>query len=104
MCRRVVGDEQEPVPREDRLERVGKRTEGGIENAIGRMRRHLPRKTALATLSPHLLDACVQRDNNTPRKCLGFLTPHEALAYASSSVALQTGMPLPACAGMTRTR
>jgi len=63
---------------------------GGIENAIGRMRRHLPRKTDLATLAPELLDACVQRYNNTPRKCLRYLTPNEALAYASSSVALQT--------------
>jgi IS30 family transposase len=63
---------------------------GGIENAIGRMRRHLPRKTDLATLPPELLQACVQRYNNTPRKCLHYLTPNEALAYASSSVALQT--------------
>jgi IS30 family transposase len=63
---------------------------GGIENAIGRMRRHLPRKTDLATLHPRHLQACVQRYNNTPRKCLHFLTPHETLAYASSSVALQT--------------
>ncbi|MGH9359819.1 MAG: IS30 family transposase, partial [Terriglobia bacterium] len=63
---------------------------GGIENAIGRMRRHLPRKTDLATLLPEQLDACLQRYNNTPRKCLRFLTPNEAFAYASSSVALQT--------------
>jgi transposase, IS30 family len=63
---------------------------GGIENAIGRMRRHLPRKTDLATLHPDQLQACVQRYNDTPRKCLRFLTPHEALAYASSRVALQT--------------
>jgi transposase, IS30 family len=63
---------------------------GGIENAIGRMRRHLPRKTDLAILSPDQLDACVLRYNNTPRKCLHFLTPNEALAYACSSVALQT--------------
>ena len=63
---------------------------GGIENAIGRMRRHLPRKTDLVTLPPEQLDASVQRYNNTPRKCLRFLTPNEALAYALSSVALQT--------------
>jgi IS30 family transposase len=63
---------------------------GGIENAIGRMRRHLPRKTDLATLRPEDLQACVQRYNDTPRKCLRFLTPNEALAYACSSVALQT--------------
>jgi len=63
---------------------------GGIENAIGRMRRHLPRKTDLATLSPAQLQACVQRYNDTPRKCLRFLTPNEALAYACTTVALQT--------------
>jgi len=63
---------------------------GGIENAIGRLRRHLPRKTDLVTLPPELLEACLQRYNNTPRKCISFLTPNEALAYASSSVALQT--------------
>lgn len=63
---------------------------GGIENAIGRMRRHLPRKTDLASLPADDLQACVQRYNNTPRKCLRFLTPQEALAYASSRVALQT--------------
>jgi IS30 family transposase len=63
---------------------------GGIENAIGRMRRHLPRKTDLATLRPDELDACVQRYNDTPRKCLRFLTPNEALAYAGTGVALQT--------------
>ena len=63
---------------------------GGIENAIGRMRRHLPRKTDLATLCPDDLQACVQRYNDTPRKCLRFLTPNEAFAYACSSVALQT--------------
>jgi IS30 family transposase len=63
---------------------------GGIENAIGRMRRHLPRKTDLATLSPAQIQACVQRYNDTPRKCLRFLTPNEALAYACTTVALQT--------------
>jgi len=63
---------------------------GGIENAIGRMRRHLPRKTDLASLPAADLQASVQRYNHTPRKCLRFLTPQEAFAYASSSVALQT--------------
>ena len=50
---------------------------GGVENAIGRMRRPLPRKTDLATLDPDLLNACVAAYNNTPRKCLGFKTPAE---------------------------
>lgn len=60
------------------------------EPGAGRLRRHLPRKTDLVTLPPELLETCPQRYNNTPRKCLSFLTPNEALAYASSSVALRT--------------
>lgn len=50
---------------------------GGIENAIGRMRRTLPRKTDLATLSPSELDRLIAAYNHTPRKCLGFQTPAE---------------------------
>ncbi len=51
---------------------------GGIENAIGRLRRPLPRKTNLATLDPETLDACATAYNLTPRKCLAFQTPAEA--------------------------
>ncbi len=50
---------------------------GGIENAIGRMRRVLPRKTDLATITPSHLDKLIARYNHTPRKCLGFRTPAE---------------------------
>jgi len=48
---------------------------GGIENAIGRMRRRLPRKTDLARLRPSQLDQLVAAYNHTPRKCLNFKTP-----------------------------
>jgi IS30 family transposase len=51
---------------------------GGIENAIGRLRRYLPRKTNLNTISPDQLAAIASRYNNTPRKCLDFQTPAEA--------------------------
>ena len=50
---------------------------GGIENAIGRLRRTLPRKTDLATLAPARFTQLVQTYNNTPRKCLGYQTPAE---------------------------
>lgn len=50
---------------------------GGVENAIGRMRRPLPRKTDLRTLTQEQLDAHAAAYNNTPRKCLGFRTPAE---------------------------
>lgn len=48
---------------------------GGIENAIGRMRRGLPRKTDLATLSDDRLLSLVRSYNHTPRKCLNYKSP-----------------------------
>jgi IS30 family transposase len=51
---------------------------GGVENAIGRLRRSLPRKTNLDTLSNKAIDKLVAQYNNTPRKCLGFQTPAKA--------------------------
>ena len=53
---------------------------GGIENAIGRMRRFMPRKTDPATLSSSRFRNLVAAYNNTPRKCLDFRTPAEAFA------------------------
>ena len=50
---------------------------GGVENAIGRLRRNLPRKTNLDDLSANDIDAIIAKHNNTPRKCLAFLTPTE---------------------------
>jgi transposase, IS30 family len=50
---------------------------GGIENAIGRMRRRLPRKTDLAQLTPFQIRQLARLYNNTPRKCLDFQTPAE---------------------------
>ena len=50
---------------------------GGVENAIGRLRRGLPRKTALATVSHTRFTELVQLYNNTPRKCLDYRPPAE---------------------------
>jgi IS30 family transposase len=61
---------------------------GGIENAIGRLRRALPRKTDLAGLSNGCIAQAVRRYNSTPRKCLGFQTPNEV--FFANTVALQT--------------
>ena len=61
---------------------------GGIENAIGRLRRQLPRNTDLDSLSAPHLASCLQRFNDTPRKCLGFKTPNEV--FLENTVALQT--------------
>jgi IS30 family transposase len=53
---------------------------GGIENAIGRMRSFLPRKTDLATLKSSRFKALIAAYNNTPRKCLDFSTPAEVFS------------------------
>ena len=63
---------------------------GGVENAIGRMRRPLPRKADLATIDQADLDRLAESYNNTPRKCLGFKTPAEAFKEMCNRVALET--------------
>ena len=50
---------------------------GAVENAIGRLRRCLPRKTNLDTIEHQLLEAWIAAYNNTPRKCLQFRSPAE---------------------------
>ena len=65
---------------------------GGVENAIGRLRRDLPRKTALNTVQQEDLDDIIIIYNTTPRKCLGYQTPLEAFLNLKSkpTVALET--------------
>ncbi len=53
---------------------------GGVENAIGRLRRRLPRKTDLSTVSSRQLQQLAALYNHTPRKCLGWLTPAEVFS------------------------
>jgi transposase, IS30 family len=54
---------------------------GGVENAIGRLRRYLPRATDLDRLTNDQLDDLARAYNHTPRKCLDFQTPAEALTH-----------------------
>lgn len=62
---------------------------GGIENAIGRLRRRLPRKADLAVIAPQALSRLVEAYNTTPRKCLAFSTPQEIFSLALNRVAPQ---------------
>ena len=70
---------------------------GGVENAIGRMRRMLPRKTNLTDTKTKDIIARVQNYNQTPRKCLDFKTPAEVFSElllhfkCDSSVAQSAG-------------
>ena len=50
---------------------------GSVENAIGRLRRALPRKINLDTIGDQLFEAWIADYNNTPRKCLQFRSPAE---------------------------
>jgi len=53
---------------------------GTVENTIGRLRRYIPKKTSIATLTPDELRYIQWEMNHTPRKCLQFRTPAEMLA------------------------
>ena len=52
---------------------------GGVENANGRLRRWLPRHLDLDQLSDEDIQDIIITANLTPRKCLGFRTPFQAL-------------------------
>lgn len=54
---------------------------GGVENAIGRLRRFLPRKTDLETLDPDDVLWLNRISSQTPRRCLDFQTPAEVMAH-----------------------
>jgi transposase, IS30 family len=52
---------------------------GGIDNANGRLRRWLPCSLDIDQLSDHDIQEIVLTANLTPRKCLGFKTPFQAI-------------------------
>ena len=68
---------------------------GGVENAIGRMRRFIPRKTDLATLSSHRFRRLIAVYNHTPRKCLDFKTPAEVFSETLHFECESTSRPSP---------
>jgi transposase, IS30 family len=50
---------------------------GSVENAIGRLRRDMPRSTKPTDHSLQDFHEIIHAYNQTPRKCLGFQTPEE---------------------------
>ena len=52
---------------------------GGVENANGRLRRWLPRQIDIDRVSDEEDQDIVITANLTPRKCLGFKTPFQAI-------------------------
>ena len=61
---------------------------GSVENTNGRVRRFLSRDTDIAELPDKALREVCERLNGTPRKCLGYRTPHEVLMSS-----LDSGLP-----------
>jgi len=55
---------------------------GGVENAIGLIRRYLPKTTDLATISDAEIHAIQEKLNNRPRKKLNYKTPNEVLTVS----------------------
>lgn len=50
---------------------------GSVENAIGRIRRYIPKRRTMMDLTESKLRWVVGEYNNTPRKVLNYLTPKE---------------------------
>ncbi len=85
LAKSVTFDNGSEFAQHHQLNRVGIKTyfcdvkspwqKGGVENAIGRLRAFLPRKTDLGELSHQDIEKIVANYNHTPRKCLGYKTP-----------------------------
>lgn len=57
---------------------------GSVEHANGLLRRFLPSKTNLATISQEMLDRIANHINSIPRKSLGYKSPAELLNRCTS--------------------
>ena len=53
---------------------------GTVENTVGRIRRSIPKGTDLTPLTHEQVSLLQATLNNTPRKCLGYLTPYEKIS------------------------
>jgi len=59
---------------------------GSNENMNGRLRQYLPRSTDIDLIEQDQLNELAKKMNNSPRKCLGFMTPKELfLQYCSTN-------------------
>lgn len=57
---------------------------GTVENTNGRVRRYIPKGVSIDSLTDKYIVALEEKLNNTPRKCLQFLTPHEMMQKLQS--------------------
>jgi len=59
------------------------------ENSNGLIRQYFPKGSNFSGITQRHIDIVIDRLNNRPRKCLGFLTPYEVF-YKLTNVALST--------------
>lgn len=59
---------------------------GSVENAIGLIRQYIPKTADITKISLSDVEAIENKLNQRPRRCLGYLTPHEV--YFGKRVAL----------------
>ena len=52
---------------------------GGVENTNGRVRLFIPKGESIDSIPNETIAYIEYRMNNTPRKCLGFMTPYEKM-------------------------
>ncbi len=52
---------------------------GTVENMNGRIRRYIPKGVSIEPISDEYIAALENKLNNTPRKCLHYLTPYEMM-------------------------
>lgn len=68
---------------------------GTVENMNGRIRRYIPKGKSIDILTDEEIAWIEERLNNTPRKCLGYLTPYEVMQRGlGSHAALPLAMEL----------
>lgn len=60
------------------------------ENTNGLIRQYIPKKTDFKTITQKKIDAIMEKLNNRPRKCLGFMTPNQIFFGINPTVALQS--------------
>jgi transposase, IS30 family len=65
---------------------------GSAENLNGRIRRVIPKGTSIQKLSDAEVAAVEAWLNTTPRKCLGFRTPAEAMVEALGTSCTASGI------------
>ena len=59
---------------------------GSNENTNGLIRQYLPKQRPLDNLTPYEITKIEKRLNHRPRKCLGYLTPHEVFNNTQTSL------------------